>query len=277
MHERALIQLIRRLSGQVPSSRTNGLVVPIGDDCAVWRPRRAWDSIITTDQLVEGVHYLPDAPAAGCGARLVGRGLSDIAAMGGEPRVAFLNVAWAATLPERWRLAFLRGFARELRRYRTGWAGGDVSGTRGPAVASITVIGEVPGGRALLRSGARPGDLLYCSGRLGAASRRITPRLTLGQRLRDLATACMDISDGLSTDLHHLCDESGVGAIVEHTFSDQALNRGEDYELLFTARPTTRIPATLAGVKIIRIGRMTRDHAVLLGDVPLQSRGWEHR
>src|SRR5258708_3189981 len=127
MYERALIQLIRRLSGQVPSSRTNGLVVPIGDDCAVWRPRRGWDSLVTTDQLVEGVHYLPDAPGGGGGPGLGGGGLGTIAARGGEPRLAFLNVAWGTTLPERWRIAFLKGFAQELRHYRTAWAGGDVS------------------------------------------------------------------------------------------------------------------------------------------------------
>ncbi len=217
--------------------------------------------------------------------------------MGGEPRLAFLNVAWPTTLPERWRLDFLRGFAAETRRWKTAWAGGDVSGVSGPAVASITVIGEVPAGKALLRSGARPGDLLYVSGRLGAAGLRITPRLPLGRALRSLATACMDLSDGLSTDLHHLCEESGVGALLEAAriptvaqassrravFSlDRALNCGEDYELLFTASPVTRIPARIAGVAITCIGRCTpRSGGVRIADAdgrraPLQPRGWQH-
>jgi thiamine-monophosphate kinase len=225
------------------------------------------------------------------GARLVGRGLSDIAAMGGEPRLAFLNVAWPATLPERWRRDFLHGFAAEARRWKTAWAGGDVSGTSGPAVASITVIGECPTGLALLRSGARPGDLLYVSGRLGAGAVRITPRLALGHGLRKLATACMDLSDGLSTDLHHLCEESGVGAIVDawripvarassRRAFDRALNQGEDYELLFTARPATSIPARIAGVPITCIGRCT-PRRVLIEDAdgrraPLEPRGWQH-
>jgi thiamine-monophosphate kinase len=247
------------------------------------------------------VHYpAAKAPARLLGARLVGRGLSDIAAMGGEPRLAFLNVAWPASLPERWRLDFLRGFAAETRRWKTAWAGGDISGVSGPAVASITVIGDVPAGQALLRSGARPGDLLYVSGRLGGAAlrsmRRITPRLALGRTLRGKATSCMDLSDGLSTDLHHLCEESGVGAIVESSripvarvssrravcSLDRALNWGEDYELLFTAKPSTRVPARIAGVVITCIGRCTRRVSgvrIVEADGrcgPLEPRGWQH-
>jgi thiamine-monophosphate kinase len=293
MPERELIAAIRKMSGRSPS---RGLRVSIGDDCAVWQPRSRYETIVTTDQLVEGVHYRPEQPAKTLGARLVGRGLSDIAAMGGEPRLAFLNVAWPASLPERWRLDFLRGFGAETIHWRTVWAGGDVSGTAGPAVASITVIGETPTGNALLRSGARPGDGIYVSGRLGAASMKITPRLALGQTLRrrKLATACMDISDGLSTDLHHLCEESGVGALLEASripaagrasapqALDQALNWGEDYELLFTAAPATRVPARIAGVAIRRVGQCTaRTKGVRIVDAagcegPLEPRGWEH-
>jgi thiamine-monophosphate kinase len=289
MQERALIASIRHMAGHGPSA----LRVSIGDDCAVWRPGTGREIIVTTDQLAEGVHYpAANAPARLLGARLVGRGLSDIAAMGGEPRLAFLNVAWPTALPERWCLDFLRGFAAETRRWKTAWAGGDVSSISGPAVASITVIGEVPAGQALLRSGARPGDLLYVSGRLGAAAlrnmRRITPRLALGQALRGRATACMDLSDGLSTDLHHLCKESGVGAVVEApripvaSTLDRALNWGEDYELLFTARPNTRIPTRLADVTITCIGRCTRRASgVRIEDAdgrcgPLEPRGWQH-
>jgi thiamine-monophosphate kinase len=279
-----LLALIRRMAGQGPP----GLRVSIGDDCAVWRPGTGREILVTTDQLVEGVHYpAADAPARLLGARLVGRGLSDIAAMGGEPRLAFLNIAWPTALPERWRLDFLRGFAAETRRWKTSWAGGDVSSVSGPAVASITVIGECPAGRALLRSGARPGDLLYVSGRLGAAPKKITPRLVLGLALRGVATACMDLSDGLSTDLHHLCEESGVGAVVEPSripvasTLDRALNWGEDYELLFTTRRATRVPARIAGVAITCIGRCTRRASgVLLEDAgrcsPLEPRGWQH-
>jgi thiamine-monophosphate kinase len=275
MPEQALIGLIRRMG------------TGIGDDCAVWQPTAGWETIVTTDQLVEGVHYLKDRLTAGlAGARLVGRGLSDIAAMGGEARLVFLNVAWPAALAETWRVGFLRGFGAEARKWKVGWAGGDISGTSGVAVASITAIGEVPKGDAILRIGARAGDIVYVSGRLGAARQRITPRLALGRRLRGVATAGMDLSDGLSTDLHHLAEESRVGAVIEASRIpcatstegglEKALNYGEDYELLFTARKSTRIPARIAGVAITAIGRITRGRTVMLDGQPLVARGWEH-
>ncbi len=284
MRERDLIKKIREMA------------TGIGDDCAVWRPGPRSELIVTTDQLVEGVHYLfPATPARAAGARLVGRGLSDIAAMGGEARLVFLNVAWPASLPDRWRLGFLRGFATEAKRWKVAWAGGDVSGVlpgSGP-VASITAIGEVPRGRAILRSGARPGDIVYVTGKLGAApgaaQARITPRLAVGRKLRGVASAAMDLSDGLSTDLHHLAEESGVGAIIEasripvaSTLKDavnRALNRGEDYELLFTARKS--VPAKIAGIPITAIGRVTRQRKLWIEDATgrrsaLVSRGWQH-
>jgi len=259
----------------------------IGDDCAVWRPSPGWEIIVTTDQLVEGVHYLDEkmTPRAAA-ARLVGRGLSDIAAMGGDARLVFLNVAWPQGLPEVWRVGFLRGFGAAARKWKVAWAGGDISSTSGPAVASITAIGEVPKGHAILRIGAKPGDIVYVSGKLGAARERVTPRLELGRQLRGVATAGMDISDGLSTDLHHLAEESRVGAVIEASRIpcaasgagglDRALNYGEDYELLFTAPSSTRVPARIAGVAITAIGRITRGRDVLLDGQPLVARGWEH-
>jgi thiamine-monophosphate kinase len=233
--------------------------------------------LITTDQLIEGVHYRKGQVSGGwAGERLMGRGLSDIAAMGGQPRLAFLNLALPGS-SDRWVAAFLRGFARAARRYGVAWAGGDVSSVRGPAVASITVIGEVRRGRALTRSGARPGDRIFVTGKLGAMPGRIRPRLEVGSTLsaRRLATACLDLSDGLSTDLHHLCRESGAGAVIHAAAIpragtlDQALNRGEDYELLFTAR---KAPGKLG----IEIGVITRGRRVLLDDKPLRPGGWEH-
>jgi thiamine-monophosphate kinase len=271
MPEQALIRMIRRMG------------TGIGDDCAVWHPTPGWETIVTTDQLVEGVHYLRDKTTAqAAGARLVGRGLSDIAAMGGEARLVFLNVAWPASLPKAWQIAFLRGFGAETQRWTVAWAGGDISSTSGTPVASITAIGEVPKGHAILRIGARPGDIVYVSGKLGAARQRITPRLALGRRLRGIATAGIDISDGLSTDLHHLAEESRVGAMIESTripragSLERALNYGEDYELLFTAKESARIPARIDGVTITAIGRITRGRAVMLDGEPLVARGWEH-
>jgi thiamine-monophosphate kinase len=271
MLEQALIRLIRQMG------------TGIGDDCAVWQPTPGWETIVTTDQLVEGVHYLKDRMTAEvAGARLLGRGLSDIAAMGGEARLVFLNVAWPGALPKTWQVGFLRGFGAEARKWKVAWAGGDISSAGGTPVASITAIGEVPKGDAILRSGATPGDIVYVSGKLGAARKRITPRLALGRKLRGIATAGMDISDGLSTDLHHLAEESHVGAAIEASripcagSLERALNYGEDYELLFTARASRKIPARIAGVKITAIGRITRGSKVMLDGQPLAVQGWEH-
>ena len=199
-------------------------------------------------------------------------------------------------------------------------AGGDTARAPGDAIlADIVLLGSVPRGTALLRSGARPGDGLYVTGCLGGAAAELqalsanpgdfrradasgvrphlfpAPRLVVGNRLRGIASAAMDLSDGLSTDLRHLCDESGVGAIV-HTSAlplhallagskpekklRLALDGGEDYELLFTARPGTRVPRQIAGVAVTRIGEITRGKAILLerdGEHrPLQPSGWEH-
>ena len=286
MTERTIIDLIRRLA----SGRNNRLSVGIGDDTAVWRPRPGCDLLATTDQLVEGVHYLKGwlSPRQ-AGARILGRGLSDIAAMGGEARLAFLSLALPAGYAGRWCSRFLRGFEAMARLYGVVWAVGDLSSTSGPVTAAVTVIGEAPRGTAVLRSGARPGDRLFVSGILGRFARTITPRLALGSflRRRKLVTAMIDLSDGLSTDLAHLAAASGVGAVVQAERIpaagplDQALHRGEDYELLFTSPPGARVPARIAGVAVREIGRITRGRTVFL-EYPggrrerLEPRGWEH-
>jgi len=275
MTELALIKLIRRLT----SAPARGLRVGIGDDCAVWSPRPGHDLLITTDQLVDGVHYRRSRMTGRrAGARLMGRGLSDIAAMGGDPRLVFLNLAIPHA--DAWLVAFLRGFAAAAKRHNVAWAGGDVSTVRGPAVASITVLGEVPDGQALTRSGARPGDRIYVTGTLGAIPATILPRLAVGRVLRRLATAAIDLSDGLSTDLHHLCKESGVGAEIQGASIPgtlrHALNRGEDYELLFTARPTLRAPRRIAGIPITEIGVITRRRSIRIDAKRLSPGGWEH-
>ena len=288
MTELDTIALIRLLAGS-PEGR---LLVGIGDDCAAWQPRPGLQLLFTTDQLIEGVHYrksLPPSGARRAGARLVGRGLSDIAAMGGDALLVFLSLALPPGRGRRWRVEFLRGFAAAARRYGVAWAGGDLSSTSGPVVASVTVVGEVPRGAALLRSGARPRDRVFVTGVLGRAPQVITPRLAVGRFLsrRRLATAAIDLSDGLSTDLGHLTQASFAGAIVKAGQIPkagrlkEALHRGEDYELLFTARPSARIPSRIAGVPIREIGRITRRREVLLEHPDgrrerLVPRGWEH-
>jgi thiamine-monophosphate kinase len=222
-----------------------------------------------------------------------------------------------------WVEHFFEGLFRLAREHKTPLAGGDLA--ESPiALADIVLVGAVPAGKALLRSGARPGDLLYLTGTLGGAAaglcrlpesagkrRRVLtdpaaapaelsrhlypqPRVQQGLALRrhGLATAAIDLSDGLSTDLAHLCEESGVGAIVdssrlplaEGASLEQGLHGGEDYELLFTARPATRIPRALAEVPITRIGEVIRQKTarapvmIANGSIlkPLEPRGWEH-
>jgi thiamine-monophosphate kinase len=275
-------QLIRFL--QSLAARPGGpLRVSVGDDCAVWRPRSGFDLLVTTDQLVEGIHFRrTQLPARLAAARLVGRGLSDLAAMGGRPRAVFLSLALPSEQRSGWSADFLRGFGSAVRKLGAAWAGGDISGTDGRFAAVITALGETPAGTAVLRSGAKPGDALYVTGTLGLRRRVIAPRLAVGAflRRRQLATAMIDLSDGLSTDLHHLTEASGVGAELESAriprrgSLDQALNYGEDYELLFTARRP--VPAQIAGVRLSRIGRIVAGRAVLLDGRPLAARGWEH-
>jgi thiamine-monophosphate kinase len=249
--------------------------------------------------------------------------------MGARPLAAFLSLALPADVAQnaRWVDGFLDGLLTLAKLHGVPLAGGDTSEAPSDGViADIVLLGAAPAGRALRRSTTRPGDLLYCTNALGGASaelcalsanpqslRRATPdgrhphlfpqpRLAVGQTLlrKKLATACIDLSDGLSTDLAHLCEASGVSAEIDasslplHSLTQKhspearmhaALNGGEDYELLFTARPSTRMPRTIAGIAITRIGRVTaakpRTARLTLIDAegrrtPLQPHGWEH-
>jgi thiamine-monophosphate kinase len=322
--ELALIQRIRARAGLTVSL---GLRLGIGDDCAILKPRPGEEIVVTTDLSLEGGHFRRDwHPAASIGHRALARGLSDIAAMGARPLAAFLSLALPAAVAKNaaWIDSFLDGLLTLAKLHYAPLAGGDTSEAPNDAViADIVLLGAAPAGRALRRSTARPGDLLYCTGALGGASTELAslaanpqsfarakpdgthphlfpqPRLAVGQALlrKKLATACIDLSDGLSTDLTHLCEASAVSAKIDanslplhplaaqlapETRMNAALNGGEDYELLFTAKPTTRIPRTIAGVPITCIGRITtRRSRITLIDAagrrtPLQPHGWEH-
>lgn len=220
----------------------------IGDDCAVIR-HGGEDLLFTTDLLVEDVHFRrTERSAPDIGYRALARSLSDIAAMGGDPRWATVAVALPPWATERWVAAFYRGLLGIATRDRTEIVGGDFS--RAPVLmVDVMVCGTVPKGRALRRNGARPGDAIYVSGPLGRSKWRFVPRLALGRLLRTYhATSCMDLSDGLSLDLHRLALASGVSAELDHipiarrATLDGALHRGEDYELLFTLPPQTKPP-----------------------------------
>jgi len=316
--ELALIQRIRDRSSLAKS----GVALGIGDDCALLRLRPGEEAAVTTDLSIENRHFrLGLHPPEAIGHRTLARGLSDIAAMGARPVAAFLSLGLPPELTrpagrrrKAWIDGFLDGFFELADRYKVPLAGGDLAQSE-IALADIVVIGTVPSGKALLRSGARKGDIIYVTGQLGGSAsglRRLSqnpsersgqnllphlrpePRIPQGLWLRRhrFATAAIDLSDGLSTDLHHLCAESRVSAEIEAamlpvssegTMAD-ALHGGEDYELLFTAHPKTRIPRRIAGVPITQIGvigKQTRgqDRVTIVdasGSHPLKPNGWEH-
>lgn len=296
----------------------------VGDDAALFVPRPGHQTILTCDWFLEGTHFLrPQHPPDSVGWKCLARAVSDIAAMGGQPKCFLLSLALPPADTSRWLTQFLIGLQRAARKFHCVFAGGDTTGRR-EILISVTVVGEIPAGRAILRSGARVGDLIYVSGRLGEADLGLQllrksksqankrhpflrkhlypePRLALGQWLAKsrIASALMDLSDGLSTDLPRLCAASGVGAWVDAkkvpcvplaaspnlTVARRlalALNGGDDYELLFTVRPkdAARLPHAYQHLAITQIGEVTRSRHVTLvapngATKSLVSGGWD--
>jgi len=294
------IELLKRIERMLPPPG-RGVALGLGDDCAIFRPAGSRDDLLfTTDLMLEDVHFLRDThPAGAVGWKTLARGLSDIAAMGGQPRFCLLSLAIAPWTDDKWINGFYRGLLELARRTGVTLAGGDL-GHAERLAADIVVCGSVPRGQALRRDGARPGDAIWVSGRLGGAalglaSRRGAawrkhlqpePRVALGRFLRSRvhASACMDLSDGLSLDLHRLCLASGVAAeldavpVFRGATLEQALNGGDDYELLFTARAGATVPESFQGAPLERIGTVRRGRAgrVLFGGRPLEPRGYDH-
>lgn len=276
MNELSLVDRIRRLA---PG---RGLVLGIGDDCAIYHPRAGEDLLFTTDLLIEDVHFRRDThPAGAVGHKALARSLSDIAAMGGRQRFALLSLALAPWVDRRWIDAFFRGFLKLATRTGTTLAGGDLAHAD-KITCDVMVCGSVAHGKALRRDGARVGDALYVSGALGKPWQkhlRPEPRLELGRALIGKATAAIDLSDGLSLDLRRLCLASGVAAevggipVVRGSTLEQALHGGEDYELLFTMPPERRPPAG-----VTRIGEIVRGKqgAVRFQGKPLEPLGFDH-
>jgi thiamine-monophosphate kinase len=250
----------------------------IGDDCAVIRPPENRDLLFTTDFSIEGVHFTRKSSAQEIGYRALARSLSDIAAMGGTPHYCLVSLALAPWTNSRWIDNFYRGIHKLLRQTNTELAGGDLSHAN-QLVCDVMVCGSVAKGKALPRSGAHPGDILYVSGPLGGWRHKpvIVPRLDIGRKLIGKATACMDISDGLALDLHRLCVASSVTAEIDEipllpkATVKQALHDGEDYELLYTAPPKVRVPG-------IRIGTMTKGKpgAIRYRGTPIKPTGYDH-
>jgi len=298
VNEPEWIEKLRRRIALPPSA---GVVLGIGDDCAIVRPRGGReDWLYTTDMLLEGVHFLRETHTpADIGWKALARGLSDIAAMGGTPRFCLLSLAVTRDIDERWLDQFYKGLLTLAGQSGTALLGGDLARTD-RVMCDIVVAGTVPRDKALRRDGARPGDGIYVSGTLGGSAlglatsrgkawtrhKRPEPRLALGRYLRTRlhASAAMDLSDGLSLDLHRLCAASALLAdiapppIFRGATLEQALHGGEDYELLFTVPPRTRVPAAFEGLPLTHIGFMLAGTpgVVLLDGAPLEALGYDH-
>ena len=281
----------------------------IGDDCARVRVGSGMELALTTDLLVEGRHFLPDAEPRALGHKALAVNLSDLAACGARPRWVTLAIALKAA-DEAWLSAFSEGFFALAERYGVDLVGGDT--TRGPLVViDVTALGEVPSGAALSRGGAKPGDEIWVSGELGGAALALVhpemngpakrlhepePRVALGERLRGVATAAIDVSDGLAGDLGHILERSRAGAVVEYALvprapefsrlkdavleKDCVLSGGDDYELLFTV-PSQRRGAVKKisdelGLALTRIGEVN-DQVEKLSIMDAGGKAMSHR
>jgi thiamine-monophosphate kinase len=296
-----LNRIVARTVDPVRNPAGRHLSLGIGDDAALFRPRPGHETILTCDWFLEGTHFLLDQhPPDAIGWKCLARAVSDVAAMGGRPSCFLLSLALPDSHSGRWLNKFLGGLCRASRKFDCLLAGGDTTRRR-EILINITVVAEVRTSRSVRRSGARAGNLIYVSGRLGEAELGLrilrrdrkhvnikspltmkhlypAPRLALGQWLADrrLATAMMDLSDGLSSDLARLCAASGVGARLQSEkipavrVSDSnrklglnplqlALHGGDDYELLFTvpAKKAGMLPREYKSVALTRIGKIT--------------------
>lgn len=276
-------QIIRRFFDRAP----NRAVLGVGDDCALLRPDAGLELAITTDMLIEGRHFAPGADARALGHKALAVNLSDLAAMGAAPRTVLLSLGLPSA-DEAWLSAFASGFFALAERFGVDLVGGDTTRSE-LRTLNVVALGEVPAGLALYRSGARPGDDVWVSGELGGAALALQrpeiaavakrlhepePRLELGERLRGVAHAAIDVSDGLAGDLMHVLERSQVSASVEYeriprpaafaALNDTELERdcilsgGDDYELLFTApadrRPVLEKLSGELGLTLTRIG-----------------------
>jgi thiamine-monophosphate kinase len=320
-NESEFVRWLRSLVGK----DAGRLKLGIGDDAALVELAPAHQAILSTDLSIENVHFLARLhPPRAVGHRALARALSDIAAMGGKPRFALISLAISRRTSRAWVKDFYAGALDLARRLDVTLIGGDTAVVRREISIDVVAVGEVPRGKALRRSGARPGDQIFVSGKLGlsalglrllrsgragktasekqalAAHLYPEPRCALGRYLsnRRLASACIDVSDGLSTDLAHLCAASGVGARLRagriplpdarggNRRTDplqMALSGGEDYELLFTVprEKVAKIPRRHRGVTLHQIGEITRPAKLVLTQsdgqsTPLVPSGHDH-
>jgi thiamine-monophosphate kinase len=317
-------ELIRRHFG--PLATTPG-ALGLSDDAALLATSEGTDLVLTADALIGGVHFLEDDPADLVARKLLRVNLSDLAAMGAVPLGYLLTTAWPAAVEEDWIAAFAAGLAADQKTFDVALLGGDTVSTTGPIALSLTAIGQVPAGAALRRDGARPGDRLFLTGSLGDGAlgllaargelagsdaddlaylerryRLPEPRTAVGPRLIGVASAAIDVSDGLIADAGHLVETSAVAIEIERAalpLSPAAarvveaapkhwpriLGGGDDYELLFSASPKAREQveaiARESGVSITEIGVVDTGDRVDVLDadgkaLELPSGGWQH-
>lgn len=312
-------EFIDYLRNQITDKPAN-LIAGIGDDAAIFTTPNNYQNLISTDLLIEDIHFnLEYTPADLLGYKALAVNLSDIAAMGGKANFFLLSIARPKILSDEFLTNLLSGMFELAKKYKVSLIGGDTSASPNKLFLNLTILGQSLVNKAVMRSGAKPGDEIYVSGKLGGAAlglellqkgKRLTdnnlteieksallaqlkpePRLDLASQLIQLVTAMIDISDGLSSDLGHICEESKVGATVDSdllplfdgTTIDQALNGGEDYELLFTvsAEKASQVKDLSALFpNLTKIGVITSDLTKWLitqnGQIPLKSGGYDH-
>jgi len=322
--EREIIARIRQAAGS-----SGDLLVAIGDDCAVYKIAPGQVSLVTTDTMVEGVHFdLAWHPPLELGRKAASVNISDIAAMGGIPRFALLSLALTPAFDGKWLDAFMAGFLAVLAEHGAVLIGGDTVQSGHESVLSVTVLGEMAEAELITRKGARVGDVVLVSGFLGEAAAGLAlcrlerahdsgwqtlvaahlnpvPQVVLGRALATsgLVHAMQDLSDGLATDLAHICTESGVGAVVTaekiplspilgkaaelcgQSAMDWALFGGEDYQLLFTVGEQqvvalSNLVREQVGRELFVVGRIVEGHGVFLEEAgqrrEISYRGYEH-
>ena len=311
-----IAQRLRPLAAGTPGA------LDLEDDAALIDPPAGSALVVTKDAMVAGVHFLAADPPGDIARKLLRVNLSDLAAMGATPLGYLLALIRAEETSEDWLAAFCQGLAADQATFGIGLLGGDTVSTPGPLALSLTALGHVPRGEALLRRGARPQDDVWVSGSLGDGAlglkvlqgdlevaeqaraalieryRLPTPRLALGQALRGIASAVIDVSDGLLADLGHILDTSGVGAELRADAlplspascaipgaRKAALAGGDDYELLFTAAPkrrdaiatlATRLRLPLTRIGTIHAGPGLRVLDAAGRELPVDHTGWQH-
>ena len=304
-----------------PLARGYPGALQLTDDAALVTVPAGHELVVAKDAMVADVHFLAGDPAELVGRKLLRVNLSDLAAMGAEPLGYLLVLARSPDIVDDWLQAFASGLLADQTQFGCHLLGGDTVSTAGPLTLSLTILGTVPRAGALLRSGARAGDDVWVSGSLGDAAlglrvlrglavtedealalvdryRKPRPRLALGKALRGLASAAIDVSDGLVADLGHILGTSGVGATIDASLlplspagcgvpgaREAALTGGDDYELLFTAPAARRAEVAAlsapCGVEVTRIGSIRQAPGLEVVDaagqpVTVDRAGWTH-